>query len=73
MTPTTFRTEAAKVLALPSAGESIDHLLARLRHCGPEGERLRRAYLLPEPHACESITTADGHGAYCKHCGDTLA
>ena len=23
--------------------------------------------------AHESVTTADGHGAYCKHCGETLA
>lgn len=21
----------------------------------------------------EEVTTADGHGAYCKHCGETLA
>jgi hypothetical protein len=24
-------------------------------------------------HECESVTTADGHGAYCAHCGETLA
>jgi hypothetical protein len=24
-------------------------------------------------HACESVTTADGHGAYCRICGETLA
>lgn len=26
-----------------------------------------------EPHVHEEVTTADGHGAYCKHCGETLA
>lgn len=25
------------------------------------------------PCAHESVTTADGHGAFCKHCGETLA
>ena len=24
-------------------------------------------------HRCVSITTPDGHGAYCRICGDTLA
>lgn len=73
MTPTTFRAEAAKVLALPTTdGETIDHLLARLRHCGPEGASLRRAYLAPAPHDCISVIPAHGHGAYCGICGETL-
>ena len=25
-----------------------------------------------EPCQHESVTTADGHGAYCKYCGETL-
>lgn len=25
------------------------------------------------PHACDSVTTADGHGAYCPICGTTTA
>lgn len=24
-------------------------------------------------HACESVGTADGHGAFCRTCGETLA
>lgn len=24
-------------------------------------------------HACESTTTADGHGSYCRQCGETLS
>lgn len=26
-----------------------------------------------DDHACESVTTPDGHGAYCRICGETLA
>ena len=34
------------------------------------GERVAEAVSCCEH---ESVTTPDGHGAYCKHCGETLA
>lgn len=46
MTTEELRKAARKVLALRVGDdEGANHLLARLRHCGPEGERLRRTYL----------------------------
>lgn len=74
LTPETFRAKAAQILALPvMADEGTDHLLARLRHCGPEGAVLRREYLAGPPCGHESIWTPDGHGAYCRYCGETTA
>ena len=54
----TFETEAA---ALAVAEEADDN--------GHDVE------VYTEDRGCphESITTADGHGAFCKYCGDTLA
>ena len=49
-----LREAARKVLALSvQDNETADHLLARLRHCGPQGEALRREYL-------EKTEAADG-------------
>ena len=27
----------------------------------------------PKDHVCESVTTPDGNGSYCRECGETLA
>lgn len=46
MTADELRTAARKVLALKvQPNETVDHLLARLRHAGPYGDKLRRDYL----------------------------
>jgi len=43
-----------------TAGKTYDDLLAN-------------AALETSEHEHESVTTPDGHGAYCRVCGDTLA
>jgi len=41
------------------------------RELGPLTEA-QKAIILSTDHACESVTTADGHGAYCRICGATM-
>ncbi len=38
------------------------------------GKRINKQSTQIKTHACnhESVLTADGNGAYCKHCGETL-
>jgi hypothetical protein len=58
-----------------SAAESYDRAMdaAQRRLAELQKAAYRKAYGRCHPSGHESVTTPDGHGAYCKHCGETLA
>lgn len=58
---------------------AVDHVIGQHPHEGETRieylQRMRREARVDVcgAPACHSVTTADGHGAYCEVCGETLA
>jgi hypothetical protein len=57
-----------------SGREAYNWLLANDPHCEHWSRYIiRELSAFDVPHACESVEIPGGYGAYCKHCGETLA